>query len=300
MIESLTHHNQNFHLYILAFDNTTESILASLDFKHTSIITLADFEDEKLLSIKPTRTPGEYCWSCTPSLIAYCIQTFKIPFCTYIDADLYFFEDPNPLIDEMQTHSILLTRHNYTPAYNQESTSGIYCVQFMCFKANACGLEALNWWRERCIEWCYARHEDGKFGDQKYLDDWLERFRGVYVPENPRYALAPWNIQQYAHLKPVFYHFHNVSFIGENQVDLGCYALPKKAIDELYRPYITRLLQLRNQFLPHNFDLRKSVKFTLKTPIIWLKRQLKGSYNIRPTTAFIPPHIKEPAHGAYD
>ena len=33
------------------------------------------------------------------------------------------------------------------------------------------GLKALKWWRDRCLEWCYARIEDGKFGDQFYIED---------------------------------------------------------------------------------------------------------------------------------
>lgn len=288
MIESLQTHSKNFHLYILAFDTQTEEILKSLQYKQVSIIKLTEFEDKELLSIKNSRTLGEYCWTCTPSLIDYCIRTFSLPSCTYIDADLYFYEDPNSLIDEMQDNSILLTQHNYTPKYNQESTSGIYCVQFMCFKNNEHGLKALQWWREKCLEWCFARHEYGKFGDQKYLDDWLERFNGVYVPSDPRYALAPWNIQQYARLKPIFYHFHNLIFIGENKVDLGPYTLPKEAISRFYAPYIAHLLKLRIAYAPHNFDLRQPNQYTLKSPIIWLKRHLKGNYNIYPISAFYP------------
>src|SRR5213075_3097505 len=108
----------------------------------------------------------------------------------------------------------------------------IYCVQFMCFKNNEDGLTALKWWRERCLEWCYNRVEDGKFGDQKYLDDWPERFSGiVWELKNIGGGVAPWNVQQYKFIKAnknkisgiekntgdnfelVFFHFHALSFI---------------------------------------------------------------------------------------
>jgi hypothetical protein len=40
--------------------------------------------------------------------------------------------------------------HNrYLPEYDQSLTSGIYNVQFMMFRRNHQGLNALNWWRDR-------------------------------------------------------------------------------------------------------------------------------------------------------
>lgn len=286
MIKSLSAHTQDIHIYVLCFDDESLKHITALKLSFVTPIALYDFENEELLAIKSTRSLGEYCWSCTPAIIEYCIKTFNLPFCTYIDADVYFFENPNVIIDEMRENSILLTKHNYTPIYNQEATSGIYCVQFMCFKATQDGLEALTWWKQRCLEWCFARFEDGKFGDQKYLDDWTERFCGVYVPSNPRYALAPWNIQQFFHLRPIFYHFHALSFIGENKVDLGNYKLPQATLEQIYTPYIKELISLRETFMPHNFDLRHKPPKNLKALYHRLRRSMRGSYNVYPLTFF--------------
>src|SRR3546814_10715067 len=75
---------------------------------------------------------------------------------------------------------VLMTDHGYSPEYDQSATSGQYCVQFMTFNRHG-GEHIRHWWESRCIEWCFARFEDGKFGDQKYLDDWPDRF-GNDVP----------------------------------------------------------------------------------------------------------------------
>jgi len=118
------------------------------------------------------------------------------------------------------------------------------------------GLECLHWWRSRCLEWCYDRAEDGRFADQKYLDDWPTRFPGVVVLQHKGAGLAPWNVANYClrldkgqvmvdsqHL--VFFHFQGLKQIGRwlydpNLTGYGANAdfLLKRYI---YGPYIREL-----------------------------------------------------------
>jgi hypothetical protein len=60
-----------------------------------------------------------------------------------------FFSSPEPIFTEAKNASILLTEHRYLPEYDQSATSGIYNVQFMMFRRNIEGLNALTWWRDR-------------------------------------------------------------------------------------------------------------------------------------------------------
>jgi hypothetical protein len=266
LFESLKKTETNFHLYIVAFDDHCLDYLRNLNKKELTAISLADFEDEKLKQVKSERSTAEYCWTCTPSIILYCIEKFQLPSCTYVDADMIFYENPNILFDELAGKSILISEHRYTRDYDVSATHGIYCVQFMYFKNDQNGLTALSWWRDRCIEWCFAYLEDGKFGDQKYLDDWQVRFPGVHVLQNPGGGLAPWNIQQYfiennngkifirdkkngSQLPMIFFHFHGLKFYVDEKVAFcdALYELDKDVKEIVYFPYIRLLLDLGDQ-----------------------------------------------------
>ena len=215
----------SFRLRVFCMDVESERILRRLALPQLKVIPLAELEahDSELLRVKPTRTQLEYCWTATPAVSRYCLETEpEIPEITYLDADLMFFSDPAPVFDELGDDSVLIVPHRYAPQWQSyEETSGVYNVQFMTFRRDARGLEALHWWHDRCIEWCYYRLEDGKLGDQKYLDDWPGRFDGVHVLEHPGGGLAPWNAEQYRieeradHVvvdgRPlVFYHYHSL------------------------------------------------------------------------------------------
>ena len=157
---------------------------------------------------------------------------------TYLDADLMFFSDPEALFDEMGDASVLITPHRFAPEYAHHAINGIYNVQFLPFRRDERGLTTLNWWHDRCIEWCYYRLEDGKLGDQKYLDDWPERFPGVHVLQHSGGGLAPWNISQYdVHEGPggrvlvdddplVFFHYHRLQLRTPRRARVAAAGLP--------------------------------------------------------------------------
>jgi hypothetical protein len=265
-----------FQLYVFAFDDRCYAILKQLNLPNLIPISLTELEDEQLLRIKPTRSRGEYCWTCTSSTILYAIKTYKLPHCTYIDADMIFYNDPKVLIEEIPKDcNVLITEHRYTKQYDKSKIAGKYCVQFMYFDNTDNGLHILNWWRNQCLEWCYNRIEDGKFGDQKYLDDWTTRFKGVHVLQHLGGGLAPWNIQQYQiyndkvlihkglnkkniTLQPIFFHFHGVKLYEKGKVIFApkMYLLSDEIKKQFYEPYIQKLnhWKLKMDAMDSTFD----------------------------------------------
>jgi len=271
MYDSLLKSCSDFHLYVFAFDDKCFDFLKSQKYENMTVISLKEFEDEKLLGIKPTRTAAEYCWTCTASTILYSIKNFGLDNCTYIDADMMFYSDPIVLFNEMGRKSVLITEHRYSKEHDQSKDSGKYCVQFVTFKNDANGMAVLNWWRAACIDWCYDRMEDGKFGDQKYLDDWTSRFEGVHELEHLGGGIAPWNVDQYLFeqsegeifgtellsgkkFEAVFFHFHGARFFADNIAQLTGleYTLTKDVISIFYLPYISQINRKKLEINAHD------------------------------------------------
>jgi len=42
----------------------------------------------------------------------------------------------------------------------------------------------LNYFRKQCIEWCYNRSENGRYGDQLYMNDWPDKYEKVGIISN--------------------------------------------------------------------------------------------------------------------
>lgn len=268
LYHSLLKHAQPFHLWVVCMDDLVWQQLAQLDMSHLTPIPLAKVEDERLKQVKPTRSKGEYCWTVTPFTPEIIFNLVKdADRVTYLDADLFLFNSPDTFFSEFEQSNkhVLITEHAYAPEYAYRAeTSGRFCVQFMTFRRTEESFEVMHWWQDRCLEWCYARFEQGRFGDQKYLDSWPELFKDkVHVLTQTSRALAPWNVYHILEVKkeplnPVIYHFHALRIISSDEVKIfEGYKVGKSAM-ELYKEYLDIL----------NLQVSAMVKKGMSVPVI--------------------------------
>jgi hypothetical protein len=257
---SLLKQNPDTKLWILAFDKYTETILNKMKLKGVIVVALGDFEDKELLSVKPTRHTVEYYWTCTPSWILYVLK--KNPSAkhvAYLDADLCFYSDPGTGINEIEDKSILVVEHRFPKGREGMAVNaGRFNVAFNVFKNDKVGEVCLKKWRTQCLDWCYWKPEDGKLGDQMFLNEWPKLYgKDLAISKNVGVDAAPWNISQYGIVSKdgkvfingdplVCYHFHQFQILGPDHFSrvLG-YTLSKEAVKYIYEPYEE---ELRLQF----------------------------------------------------
>ena len=100
------------------------------------------------------------------------------------------------------------------------------------------GEKPLHWWRDRCIDWCYARSDNGLFGDQFYFEQLSKLFSEyVYIVVGDGRFLAPWNIDYYRYSDAILFHFHGLRLIAPHRFILSAYSIPIPVLTNIYKPY---------------------------------------------------------------
>lgn len=260
LIDSLAQHCPSFRIYALCLDDNCCEHIARAGNPNVIPVALCDLESAvpALLAAKAKRSRLEYYYTAGPSFIHYVInRDADIDLITYIDADLYFFSDPEPLFAALGEHSIGVIGH-HLPEFRRKPRiwQGVFNVGWINFRRDQNGLACLDWWKDRCLEWCYERYEDGKYADQLYLNQWPDLFDGFYEFEHHGANVAAWNASDYRFSMRngrvyvdddplIFYHFHGFKKISQHIYDtnLGITYRPPHALLKRYvfAEYITHL-----------------------------------------------------------
>ena len=290
---SLKNVTSDFHLYVMAFDKESYYKLISLGFDKMTVELFDDFEPPELKAVKPTRTRAEYCWTCGPSVIHHFMTSFKLKGITYLDADLFFLTNPKIVFDEIKEDSVAITEQ-----FIDYPEGGKYCVQFVFFRNDKDGMGALEWWRDRCIEWCYSRYEDGKFGDQKYLEQFEKLFNHVHIVENRGVGIAPWNSYIYDYTSEgllygdkkypyVFFHMHGtkVEVKGDVLIFTSKDCENNKMVKTLFfEPYARLLADVFNAYFGGSVN---NVEIHLRSKLEMILIRFRGHFRSNKFAAFL-------------
>jgi hypothetical protein len=231
---SLTAFHQ-VRLWVLCMDALAHAHLAKLALPGIKPITLGELENEypALLAAKANRSTIEYYFTCTAALPLYVLEhNPDVGLITYLDADLYFYSSAQPIFDEIGTHSIAIFAHRFPPRSAGRAIYGKFNVGWLSFRRDDQGLACLRLWHQQCLDWCYDRLEADRFADQKYLDDWPDRYGNLVVISHKGGNLASWNLENYTisvesgrvlvDAEPlVFFHFHGLKQLTKRLFDTG-------------------------------------------------------------------------------
>jgi len=255
LYDSLEKHAKNFHLWICCLDDISLQLLKSMDLRNVTLIPLESIEDEQLLSIKKSRTPHEYSFTLKSPLVLYILSNHNfVNSLMYIDGDLYFYSDPKPIHNEWRGGSIFICEQRLAKNIKD---SGTYQAGLIGFKRDSNAFQCLEWWRTKCLEWCFHRHDGDLWTDQGYLNKWPDLFSDVIISHHSGINIGPWNVGNYESTPDfnvrngdvfinddllVVYHFSGFGILNEVEFDLCKYSrVNEDTINHIYNPYIREI-----------------------------------------------------------
>ena len=261
LLHSLNTHDSDFILFMFCFDQLSYELINQIENKSINPIFHEELENffPDLKVAKKNRNFVEYFFTCSPATCNYVMANYKeVDLITYLDADLFFFDSPSKIFDELEEYSIGIISHRFNFFTKRNKIYGKFNVGWVSFRRDINGIKCLDDWMINCINWCYQKIEKTRFADQKYLDYWPEKYNGVKIIENVGANVAIWNVKNYklsyekekifVDSQPlIFYHFANLKQIDQDlfTTDLSRVFVSLNGIllNNIYKPYIELLIK---------------------------------------------------------
>jgi hypothetical protein len=287
MINSCNEHfSGNINWHILALTSKCEVNLKKLNMSSTKIYSLSEVKSIDLLKLSQGRKWSEFCFASGPIFLSFLSSLLNDgDILGYVDADCYFFNDINLGLEIFsQEVEIQIHEHRFSEdRLEWLQKSGRFNVGLVIGSVGETFKSCLSRWQMQVVEDSSVDVVRGTCGDQKYLDEWPNRYSTLRIMKSHGMGVAPWNINStkisingrsvFSNHDPlVFYHFHglNILFSKFNLIVWSAapgYSFLKKDFLFLYSRYLHAMYQLS---MKHGQLFRiRTIKLNLRT-IIYL------------------------------
>jgi hypothetical protein len=207
-------------------------------------------------------------WALKPLLLKYLINYKKFEKVLFLDPDLYFYQNPTFLFDELEMADVIITPHwrskdpiKDASNFNLLFSEGLYNAGF--FGCNAKSINILDWWLKVCS---YKMEKaDGFYVDQGYLNLMPIYFSSqVKLIDHKGCNVSNWNLIECERSEKggevfinnkhpiVFIHFTNATI-----------TLIAKGKDKLLKPFLVQYkngLLSHNEYFQFNYEINESKK----------------------------------------
>ncbi len=183
-----------------------DSVLESFDLDKEDFDNVITVEDLAIPNLKPwlfKHSVIELCTAVKGTAAKHIMSSYDCDNLIYFDPDVAVFSPLEDLINNLENSDILITPHQLRPekifsaiAENEISflRHGTYNLGFVGVKNTSNGREFVDWWADRCLNFCYTDTEYGLYTDQRWIDLVPAFFNGVNISKNPGYNVANWNL----------------------------------------------------------------------------------------------------------
>ena len=194
------HPDAQFHLVLS--DVIPESLLIESE-PFDSIITIEELPITDRESWIFKHSLVEMCTGVKGFAFQEIIRRYNCDKVLYFDPDMVVFSRLDSLLDKLNNYSILLTPHQTIPEECNEAVidneicslkHGVFNLGFLGIKNSEEGRRFLDWWSNRCLNFCYDDIPGGLFTDQRWVDLAPAFFTDLYILREPIYNVATWNL----------------------------------------------------------------------------------------------------------
>ncbi len=291
---SLERTMSDFEISVCCTDDASYMALSALRLPRCTPVSLGQLGQSELYTLQRERKANEFSWTLKSYLMLYLLQARGLPHVLYCDGDIGFTGNLAPLYEDWGGSSIYLCTQRDVDWVEQKY--GKYQAGVLGVMNNDTGIRMLQWWRDKCREWCFAYEDNGRLGDQKYLDEVPNLFGDVKISWNRGIDAAPWNIVYNNNYtiaadngritidgQPlVAYHYACIEIYDEQHFDLwhlGNITLQPLVRNFIYVPYLKMLREAiaSVKALIPGYRLNEQAKSfeEAKTPFIYSERNLQ-------------------------